>query len=190
MPKGLAKGSVAPARSKEMKLNEDCILLHISPMGASAPCLMHFLMHFWAVCRFDLNLMGRATEVLDLAEELKEQHPGVADVWSALGKIRTTLGDVEGALEAHGQAADLQPFEAAHRCNIAMLLSMLGEHEKALENFRAASQLDPSPEIPPNGCGAVAAGLSRPTHVYKFTDRLFVLHLVFYVTRVGSDSHA
>ena len=65
---------------------------------------------------------------------------------------------MEGALGAHGKAADLQPYEAAHRCNIAMLYSMQGEPEKALENFRAATQLDPGLELAASGQVSILTG--------------------------------
>ena len=81
-----------------------------------------------------------------LLQELEEAVPSApahmrADVYSYIGACQFRLGDHQRSLDAHLEAARLQPFMADHQNNIACDLLALGRPSEALEQIRRALAL-------------------------------------------------
>ena len=69
--------------------------------------------------------------------------PGNPQGWNSLGYDLFHAGDLEGALEAFGQAVELEPTRASTYFNLARIAARMGDKSKVIEHFAKAVELQP-----------------------------------------------
>ncbi len=86
---------------------------------------------------------GRADEAVTLIGKALAQAKGVADYWDNLGNALSSAGRPVDAVQAHRNAATLDPQGAQRRHNLGNALAVLGRHDEAERAFAAALALKP-----------------------------------------------
>lgn len=71
--------------------------------------------------------------------------PENADLWNSLGTTLLESGEPEQALTFYAEAKRLKPDYARAYHNMAFAYDLLGDLDEAIENFRKAISLDPTP---------------------------------------------
>ena len=79
-------------------------------------------------------------------EEGAEYYEGLC--YSGRGFVRTTLGDLEGAIEDYSRAIDLVPTEWRFHSEIGALYMKLGKFEDAISSFADAIDRAPTESLP------------------------------------------
>lgn len=87
--------------------------------------------------------LSRATEALERATRLAQQHPGEAGPQLALAEARLARGDAAGALEALREARKRAPHRADLLRLEGAIAVKMGDYETASTAYRAALDLDP-----------------------------------------------
>jgi tetratricopeptide (TPR) repeat protein len=86
---------------------------------------------------------GETAEACAMLSELTESHFDSPFLWANLGASRKASGDHEGAVAAYRRAVVLQPDWANIRRDLARVLHQQGCFTAALEEFRAAVEIEP-----------------------------------------------
>jgi len=86
---------------------------------------------------------GHAEEAVTLIGKALAQTRGVADYWDNLGSALTAVDRTDEAVQAHRNAALLDPQGAQRRHNLGNALASLGRHDEAQRAFAVALALKP-----------------------------------------------
>ena len=82
-----------------------------------------------------------AARALELAETAISLQPEFGWGYQALSRARHLTGDLDGAVAAARQAADLQPMDAESQGNLGLILLITGRPEEAIAPLREAIRL-------------------------------------------------
>jgi tetratricopeptide (TPR) repeat protein len=92
---------------------------------------------------FQLQASGRHAEAAERYAAVVAQAPEDWEIWNNLGNARRAAGDVDGAIAALSQAAELRPGELGVRFNFASALVDAGRRDEAAETLIAAGRAIP-----------------------------------------------
>ncbi len=106
--------------------------------------------------------LGEPGEALEQAETLVELEPQWGEAWRVLGNARSSLGQVEGAIEAYREALVLDSLDAWTMNNLGLLLIRAGHYEEALRPLARATHLRPQVATFQNNLGIA---LERSGHL-------------------------
>lgn len=97
---------------------------------------------------YDLGLLyassSRLKEATTMAETVLSKRPRSATAHGLFGIIRLKESDYEGALEYLDKAIEYDPNYAEAMYNRSVAYYFLGEHDKALQDLKNASRLEPA----------------------------------------------
>lgn len=97
-----------------------------------------------------------------------EKHPEHVFAWNNLGIVERRLGNLDAARKAFGEAIRLFPRFGAALRNCGNLLVEMGEHNDAIQHFRAAHISEPSSPEPLASLASLGLAVNKPDEVRKF----------------------
>jgi tetratricopeptide (TPR) repeat protein len=81
-------------------------------------------------------ISGKLEEAGSLYEAIIKNHPGVAEPYYGLGRIRTAKGDLPGAIKSYQKACELFPAYGAAHYALAKAYRRLGDQQKSEEQLK------------------------------------------------------
>ncbi len=87
--------------------------------------------------------LGRSDAVIATARKQLRWRPDDVTAWSHLGLAQQRRGDLQGALESHRRAYQLDPSQPELSNNLGAALAALGDYRKAVEAYQRALALRP-----------------------------------------------
>ena len=87
---------------------------------------------------------GELAQAKALCRQIVQADPSQTEGWTLLGVLAFEAGNPGAALEHFGRAVAAAPAVAAYRGNRGIVLQVLGRHQEAEAEFRAASTLNPN----------------------------------------------
>jgi tetratricopeptide (TPR) repeat protein len=116
------------------------------------------VLYMWAQT---LLFFGRNEAALRAFEQLVSDDPTRDEAWSVIGFLRVERGSVGDAIPAFQKALALRPGDPALCFNAAFALQKAGEHERAIQLLRRATELDPKLDRAWYGLGLSLAHVGR-----------------------------
>lgn len=127
-----------------------------------------------------LAMLYHANDLVDLAGPCYEQslalNDGDAQLWYLLGRLRSELGDVSGALQAVDEAAALDPKQSFVHWRRGFWLLRLGRLEEAETSFTVATERDPADPIGTIGLARIAEQRGAYSDAANILEQLLARH--------------
>lgn len=94
-----------------------------------------------------INMMGLIRKqypsvALRRLTDLREKHPGNAGIAAQLGMTYAEMGENQQAIQALGTASSLDPSNAQHVYNMAVIADRAGSKDMAIKYYEQALQTD------------------------------------------------
>lgn len=97
---------------------------------------------------------GRSAEAIASLRQIVRQKPDLADLWSELGALYSSVGESEHAVGSYRQVVRIRPADARGWYNLGALLQNLGQTADAIPAFRESLRLDPAMALAWHGLGS------------------------------------
>lgn len=101
----------------------------------------------------DLLKAGKHAQALKLFDDLLQQHPENADLYSERGVTYFHLNNLEASLKDMDKALELQPLKSYRYSSRAYIRGHAGLTNKAIEDYQKAIELDPEDAVAHNNLG-------------------------------------
>jgi tetratricopeptide (TPR) repeat protein len=112
-----------------------------------------------------LGRSGRVSESLARLQAIAEDNPGMADVWSEIGRLELGLGRTDDALESYKRLVETAPRDPSGLVMVARLLERTGELDGAQAQATAAlAMLSPAEAVWKAAAHAVLMRIALDRH--------------------------
>ncbi len=127
----------------------------------------------WLRQAFTHHQQGQLAKARALYEQVLRLQPKHAHALYLLGTLGLQLRDLRMAERTLGRAAEVNPHHAPTLINLAMVLSQLDSHAKALETIERALRLEPASAAARSAHVGMLVRASRSTEALQEIDALF-----------------